>query len=271
VRERKKFWLGGGGQKIVVGVSFLISALIVHGEASDASRAKNSRHSGKPARRQDDAVISKPAADLALRPQGAHKADAIAHFVEGLAFEENGEMDRALEAYRKVLNVDPGVSDLASRVAGLLIQQDDFPQAIDVLKDAIKVNPNNAEPYQQLAFIYTRYLKRTDQAIDYANRAIALNPGDVEGYQRLVEIELAAGQQKKALEVLDRALEVHSSDPNFWLRLGKLYVAILFKSDTQPKPEELKKTNDIFKKAAENAGDDPDIRFCPDKSERQSS
>jgi len=35
----------------------------------------------------------------------------------------------------------------------LLIQQDDFPQAIDVLKDAIKANPRNAEPYQQLAFI----------------------------------------------------------------------------------------------------------------------
>ena len=42
-------------------------------------------------------------------------------------FEENGEMERALEAYRKVLNVDPGQSELASRVAGLLIQQDDFP------------------------------------------------------------------------------------------------------------------------------------------------
>jgi tetratricopeptide (TPR) repeat protein len=260
VREQTKFWLGCGCQKVIIGVSLLISAVIAHGEPPKASPAKISRaHSGRPVARQDDSVSRRPAPDLALRPQGAHKADAIAHFVEGMAFEENGEMERALEAYRKVLNVDPGQSELASRVAGLLIQQDDFPQAIDVLKDAIKANPNNAEPYQQLAFIYTRYLKKTDQAIDYANRAIALNPGDIEGYQRLVEIELAAGQQKGALEVLDRALKVHSSDPNFWLRLGKLYVAILFKSDSQPKPDELKKTNDIFKKAAENAGDDPDI------------
>ena len=194
-----------------------------------------------------------------MQPQAAHKADALAHFVEGLGFEENGEMERALDAYRKVLNVDPGESDLASRVAGLLIQQDDFPQAIDVLKDAIKANPNNAEPYQQLAFIYTRYLKRTDQAIDYANRAIALNPGDIEGYQRLVEIELAAGQEKSALEALDRAHKVGSSDPNFWTRLGKLYVAILFKSDSQPKPDELKKINEVFKRAAEHADDDPSI------------
>src|SRR5438477_2751335 len=214
---------------------------------------------GKQVTRQDDSFNVKRASDLALRAGGERKAGALTHFVEGMVFEENGELDRALEAYRKVLNVDPGQAQLAARVAGLLIQDDDFPQAIDVLKDAIKANPNNAEPYQQLAFIYARYLKKTDQAIDYANRAIALNPADVEGYQRLVEIEVAAGQEKKALEVMDRATKVRSNDANFWMRLGKLYVAILFKSDSQPKPDELKRINEIFKKAAEHANDDPAI------------
>jgi len=220
---------------------------------------KSSSPATKNAGRQDDSLYSKPAADLALRSEGAHKADALTHFVEGMSLEENGEMDRALEAYRKVLNVDPGQSQLASRVAALLIEQDDFPQAIDVLKDAIKANPKDADPYQQLAFIYAKYLKKTDQAIDYANHAITLNPADIESYQRLVEIELAAGQEKKALEVLDRATKVNSNDANFWIRLGKLYVAVLFKSDSLPKPEEFKKTNEIFKRAVEYAGDDPSI------------
>src|SRR6266699_5411136 len=243
-------------------VDFLVvaSSIAVARPAKTTSpKAVPSSAATKKAGRQDDSLNPKPAADLALRPGSAHKADALANFVEGMALEENGEMDRALDAYRKVLNVDPGQAQLAARVAGLLIQQDDFPQAIDVLKDAIKANPNNAEPYQQLAFIYVRYLKKTDQAIDYANRAIALNPADAEGYQRLVEIEVAAGQEKKALEVLDRAAKVHSNDPAFWMRLGKLYMAILFKSDSQPKPEELKRTNEVFKKAAEHAGDDPAV------------
>ena len=260
MREQKKWCVCCACRKLLFALSFLVAATVAEAQALKASPAKVARaHPGKAVARHDDSVASRPAPDLALRPQGAHKADALARFVEGMAFEENGEMERALEAYRKVLNVDPGQSELASRVAGLLIQQDDFPQAIDVLKDAIKANPKNAEPYQQLAFIYTRYLKRTDQAIDYANRAIALNPGDVEGYQRLVEIELAAGQERRAIEALDRALKVQSTDPNFWIRLGKLYVAILFKSDSQPKPDELKKTNEIFKRAAENSGDDPGI------------
>ena len=243
-------------------LSFLVAAssiAVARPTKTTSPKAGLSSAATKKSGRQDDSLYLKPAADLGLRVAGVHKADALTHFVEGMAFEENGEMDRALEAYRKVLNVDPGQAQLAARVAGLLIQQDDFPQAIDVLKDAIKANPNNAEPYQQLAFIYLKYLKRTDQAIDYANRAIALNPEDAEGYQRLVEIEVAAGKEKKALEVLDRAAKVRSNDPGFWMRLGKLYMAILFKSDSQPKPDELKRTNEIFKKAADHAGDDPAV------------
>src|SRR5438477_2320324 len=209
--------------------------------------------------RQDDSVFTTPLKDLLLRVEGQHKADALAYFAEGLSFEENGEMDKALAAYRKVLDVDPGQAELASRVAALLTRQDDFPQAIDILKDAIKANPNNAEPYNQLAFIYAKYLKKTDQAVDYANRAITLNPRDIEAYQRLCEIELAAGEEKKAIQALDRATKVHSDDAAFWTRLGKLYASILFKPDSQPKGDELGRINEIFKKAAEHANDDPTV------------
>jgi tetratricopeptide (TPR) repeat protein len=221
--------------------------------SAKAPRAKPPQSRSTPApikiEPQDDSFSLKPAPDLALRPEGERKAGALAHFVEGMVFEENGEMDKALEAYRKVLNVDPGQSTLASRVAVLLIQQEDFPQAIDVLKDAIKANPNDADPYHQLAFIYAKYLKKTDQAVDYANRAIALNPQDIEAYQRLCEIELAAGQEQKVLDALERATKVRSDDASFWTGLGKLYAAVLFKPDSQPKPDELKRVNETFKKS----------------------
>ena len=209
--------------------------------------------------RLDDSTNLKPAKDLVLRAEGEHKAEALAHFVEGITFEENGEMEKALDAYRKVLNVDPGQAELAARVAALLTRQDDFPQAIDILKDAIKASPNASEPYMQLAFIYAKYLKKTDEAIEYANRAVALDPDNIEAYQRLCEIELATGDEKKARESLDRAAKIDSADPSFWSRLGKLYASIVFKPDTEPKSEDLARVNQIFKKAAEHAGEDAAI------------
>jgi tetratricopeptide (TPR) repeat protein len=209
--------------------------------------------------RLDDSINLTPARDLVLQPQGEHKAEALAHFVEGITFEENGEMEKALDAYRKVLNVDPGQAELATRVAALLTRQDDFPQAIDILKDAIKASPNASEPYMQLAFIYAKYLKKTDQAIEYANRAVALDPRNIEAYQRLCEIELAAGDEKKARESLDRAAKIDSSDPSFWNQLGKLYASIVFKPNVEPKAEDFARVNQIFRKAVDHAGDDAAI------------
>lgn len=205
---------------------------------------------------QDDSVVMAPAPDLTLLPENARKANALADFVEGARLEENAEMENALAAYQRVLNFDPGLSDLALRVAALLSRQGDYPRAIDVLKDAIKARPKEPGPFLQLAFIYARYLRKTEQAVKYANEAIALDPLNFEAYQRLYEIEAAAGAPQKALLALDRAATVKSDDPAFWIRLGKLYATIIFKAEGEPKPEAIKRVNSFFQKAVVNAGDD---------------
>jgi len=261
MRERKHY-----GLSLLRSFLLVASALVLLGNVqakpreTPSSQARSSpplpSHRGE---KQDDSTILRPAKDLILRPEGSHKADALAHFTEGIAFEENGEMEKALQAYREVLNVDPGQAELATRVAALLARQDDFPQAIDVLKDAIKANPNATEAYLQLAFIYAKYLKKTDEAIGFVNRAIALDPRNIDAYQRLSEIELAAGDEKKAREALDRAAKVKSDNAAFWSRLGKLYASIVFKPDVEPKPEDIDRVNEMFKKAAEYAGDDSAI------------
>jgi tetratricopeptide (TPR) repeat protein len=206
---------------------------------------------------QDDSFTPTPAKDLALQPENVRKADSLADFVEGSRFEENAEMEKALEAYQKVLTFDPGQVELALRVAALLCRQGDYPRAIDVLKDAMKVKPKEAAPYLQLSFIYAKFLRKTDQAVKYANQAISLDPQNFEAYLRLYEIELAAGDPQKALMALDRAANVKSEEPSFWIRLGKLYASVVFKSEDEPNADDIKRVNSFFERAVENAGDDP--------------
>jgi tetratricopeptide (TPR) repeat protein len=239
----------------------LTSSLIARPRAAaiDGQASPNPAPAKKASSRQSDSVSVTPAKDLLLRVDGEHKADALAHFVEGMAFEESGEMDKALADYRKVLDVDPGQAELASRVATLLTRQDDYPQAIDILKDAVKANPKATDPLLQLAFIYAKYMRRVDQAIDYVNKAIAIDPQSIDAYERLCEIALAAGDEKKALQALDRAASTHTQNAAFWARLGKLYAAIVFKPDRAPKPEDIARVNGIFKKAAEQAGEDSKV------------
>jgi tetratricopeptide (TPR) repeat protein len=205
---------------------------------------------------QDDSFTRVPAKDLALQPANVRKAAALVDFVEGIRLEENAEMENALAAYQKVLNVDPGHSELALRAAALLSRQEDFPRAIDVLKDAIKAKPKEPAPYLQLSLIYTKYLKKPEQALKYANLALALDPKNFDAYQRLYEIELTENDPRKAVQVLERATTVTSDDPAFWIKLGKLYASAVFKAEAQPKPEDIKRVNEFFKRAVEYAGDD---------------
>jgi Tfp pilus assembly protein PilF len=205
--------------------------------------------------RHDDSLNLTPPADLALRLEGDRKAQALAQFVEGQRLEEDGEIDEALEAYIKVLNVDPGEVDLASHVAALFTRQEAYPRAIDVLKDAIKAKPKASSAYLQLAELYARYLKKMDQALKYANQAVALDPQGIEAYQRIYEMELAAGHSEQAQQALERAAKANSTDAGFWLRLGKLYASSMAKPDETPDPAELDRVNEFLAKAAALAGE----------------
>src|SRR5438876_1383694 len=209
-------------------------------------------HSAKPATTReplkrssaiDDSLALPSAKDLTLRSDGAHKADALAHFVQGVDYEENGEMDKALEAYRQVLNVDPGEVELAVRVAALLVREDEYPDAIDVLKDAVKARPNAPEPYLSLSFIYAKYLPKIDQTIAFANKAIALDPQRIDGYQRLFEIEIASGDEKRAWATHDQAAKIQAESPSFWIRLCRPYSLIYLKPDAHPSPEQTARLN----------------------------
>jgi tetratricopeptide (TPR) repeat protein len=248
--------------RLLLAILFLAGAQMVYARSRAASPSPTAPSKPAPAKtaaRLDDSIAPAPAKDLLLRLENQHKADALAHFVEGISFEESGEMDKALAAYRKVLDVDPGQAELAGRVASILTRQEDFPQAIDILKDAVKANPKAPEPLLQLAYIHAKYLRRSDQAIDYANRAIALDPHNVDAYERLCEIAIAAGDEKKALQSLDHAVALKSDDPVFWTRLGKLYASVVFKPDRTPRPDEIARVNDIFRKAVEHAGDNTSV------------
>ena len=242
----------------------LVSACLLFvslGEAwpAEVRRSPRATSAASNKSRQDDSVILHPPKDLALQPDGERKVRALLDYVRALDLQDDGEAQKALEAFERVLNIDPGEVDLATRVAYLLTEQGDYPRAIDILKDAVKAQPKEPGPYLQLAYIYAKYLKKMDPAIRYAREAIKLAPDDIAGYQRLAEVQLADRDRRGALKTLDRAAEVETNDPSFWTQLGKLYLALLTQSDKNPKPADQEKVNSVFRKAIQLAPSDASV------------
>lgn len=200
-----------------------------------------------------------PGSDLLLTKQGEQKADALAAFSAGVAAEEDADTEQALADYRKSLELNPGYTDLAVKVAFELARRGDVAQGIDVLKDAAKASPKEALPPLCLSQIYQKYLKKRDMAERYAKQALEIDPGNFACYLALYELYTDNGDSKKADAILERASKSQSQDPQFWLQLGDAYVRLSTKDDGNVSEDELKKITPIFQKALQYGKDDPKV------------
>ena len=216
---------------------------------------------------QDD-LQSTTAKDLLLTPENEKKADALSDFIQGALAEDNGDVDGSLDAYRKVLAVDPVAKIraeegsetlmlLSAKVALELAQGGDTAAGIDLLKDTIKIAPKDAMGYFFLSQLYQQFLKKYDVALKYAQQALELDPNNFSFYVANYELELNLGQPEKAGEILERASKAQSDDPQFWLDLSELYVRAETKDNRPVPPDDLKKMNAIFDKTVALAKDKP--------------
>ncbi len=200
---------------------------------------------------------SEAAPDLILSKEGERKSDALAAFAQGVAAEENGDTERALEAYRRSLALDPAHTDLAVKIGLELVRRDQIPEGIDVLKDAAKAAPKTAIPPLCLSQIYAKFLKKPQLAERYAQEALSLEPKNFAPYLALFDLYITTGQQRKATAILDRASKVKSEDPEFWLNLADIQARVAVGQRETPNPDELPQIQAALKKALEYAKDDP--------------
>jgi tetratricopeptide (TPR) repeat protein len=167
------------------------------------------------------------APDQSLSKPSEKKADAEAAFMQGLILEEDGDYDSALEAYTKSLQLDPGGDpQIAIRVANEYVKREEIPSAIDLLKDLIKVRPDEVQAFLNLADIYLQQLRKPDLALPYAEQASRLAPNRLAAYQALFEVYFALNRKKSAEAVLQRAQKLDSSDPATWLTLADLSIRL---------------------------------------------
>lgn len=193
-----------------------------------------------------------------LAPEKLRKAEAMARFAKGIFDEESEGPERAMESYRRVLELDPTFSTLALRMAQEYLRRGDSTEAIQVLKDSIKEAPGDYLPPLILANIYLRHLRKPDLALTYAQQALKHSPESFPAHEMLWEIYQYQGRKAEADAVLDRALASDSTDAEFWLQLADVFRRI--QPPGQSPPAELgEKMDRALYRAVELAEDQPEL------------
>lgn len=159
---------------------------------------------------------------LHLRPDFENRAEETARFLQALFEEETDGPDRALDTKRKLLELDPGFTDLAIEVAHQYLRRGEISEAISVLKDAAKAVPQSAEPFVALAGIYLHQLQKADLAEKFGLQALSANPDGSAPYQILFEIYKSGKETQKIESLFAKAIKRNSPDADFWLDLADL-------------------------------------------------
>lgn len=118
------------------------------------------------------------------------------------AFEFGGrdEYRRAQAAYERALAIQPNLLDAQIFLANLLIDTGKVEQAVPLLRDALKTNPNYAATHWELGYAY-RFAGMLDESVAECERARQLDPL-VKANGSVLNTYLYLGQYQKFLESL---------------------------------------------------------------------
>ena len=106
------------------------------------------------------------------------------HLNLGVTYEKQGDFDDALKEYKAASKKLP----LAYLYMGnVYFQKKEYDEAEVYYKKAIKKNPENADAYNNLAWLYYTKRENLDEAERLALKAIELNPSKKEEYSDTLE------------------------------------------------------------------------------------
>jgi tetratricopeptide (TPR) repeat protein len=134
-----------------------------------------------------------------------------------------GDGDRALDMLARCLSIDPKNTEALEASIELRAERGDFAGVIEGIKTRLATaeGADRAELHHHIGDIYRDKLDNPQKAIAAYVQALELDPDDHQVMQKLLDIYGETGQWKRAVDMIDRFLEVEK-DP---LRRARYYLA----------------------------------------------
>lgn len=129
-----------------------------------------------------------------------------------------GDNARAIEYYRRALQLQPQNAGVYFRMGRAYTNLDDTRAAIEAFQKALDLKPDNAEALRGMATAY-RYID-LEKSIDFAQRATVASPADYESWDYLGLLYRDKTQIDAAIDSHQRARRIHSRpETDFFLSL----------------------------------------------------
>ena len=175
-------------------------------------------------------LAMKASRDLAAAAPSSPQAQQL----EAEAFESQGEWDKAITQYRKILEQNPQRHGIHYRMGRLFLTKTppDVENARNELEEELKVDPNSAASEFLLGEM-ARQAGHWEDAISHFGKAAKLDEGFVEAYLALGMSMNAASKFADAVAPLENYVKLQPDDPAGHYQLATAYARTGRKQDAQ--------------------------------------
>jgi predicted Zn finger-like uncharacterized protein len=139
-------------------------------------------------------------------------------------YRELGRYDEAVANYQAVVVRAPKYPNVAREYGYTLFLRKDYPAAIDLYRQAIRLNPKDDRLYLHVG-IASLESGDTQTAAKYFQSAIDLNSANVEALVQLGILLYHQGSLDQSQELLKRALEIDTNNPDIHYAMGRTLLA----------------------------------------------
>jgi type IV pilus biogenesis/stability protein PilW len=152
----------------------------------------------------------------------ARAAELLSHFNQGVHFASQKEISKALQAYQKVLEIDPKYVEAHNNLGLLYQEMGDGEKAQKAYQTALGINPNYEKALNNLGILYYGQGHYED-SLDCFRKALGVNPQNVEGHINLGVLYLKRGQSDQAADSFQRALSLNPRKGEIHYNLARVY------------------------------------------------
>jgi tetratricopeptide (TPR) repeat protein len=164
-----------------------------------------------------DKSIARFRAILELDPKRSRQG----HYLLSQYFGKRGMVQEVVKEDKRQTELFPELDLISSAVS--YIRQGKLDGALDLLKQAVQINPYSAEAYDRLARVYTGKGLLTE-AVQQFNRAIQLYPYEASYYEGLGVAYHKMGLLDKSIQSYEKAKDLNPDNPSMcYYQLGALY------------------------------------------------
>jgi len=149
-------------------------------------------------------------------------SDVLLHFNSGVSFYNQREFSKAIQAYQKVIELDPTYVEAYNNLGVLYQTIGDVERAFESYQKSTKINPRYEKGYNNLGILLL--LKgRNEEALEAFQKVLTINSNNIESHINLGILLKKKGEWEKAIESYRRALAIDPLHKETHYNIALLY------------------------------------------------